>query len=220
MEARGESLDTASESAQITNPFTPFGVKVSPSPGRHAMNRALPLLCAALFSLSACEDNGGTLAPPPPADLVVHLSAAPSQVFMQPGPQGQPLLNCTFTIIAIATGDMAARADWTGGNVRFFVDGNAQPVSSMVLSGFQLKDLFGGPFSPTLSGAAQLSVTANTAFSMEMDVSYRVQNNDTHRTATTRTRCDPPTANLTGRTPTFAALLPSATASALTRTRR
>jgi hypothetical protein len=184
------------------------------------MNRALPLLCAALLALGACEDNGGTLAPPPPADLVVHLSAAPTQVTVQPGPDGQPLLNCTFTVIALATGDMAARADWTGGMIRYYVEGNAQPVNSTPLSGFQVQDVFGGPFSPTLSGTAVLTVVANTPFSMQMDVSYRVQNNDAHRTATTSSRCDPPAATLAARAPTLPASPTLETSTVFRSTRR
>jgi hypothetical protein len=156
------------------------------------MNRALLFLCGTLLTLGACDDNGGTLAPPPPADLVVHLSAAPAQVTVQPGAGGGIVLTCTYTIIALATGDAAARAEWTGGMVRYYAGFSTEPVSSGVLSASQLTEVFGGPFSPNLNGTAQMTVVANTAFTLEMEVSYRVQNNDARRTATTRSTCSPP----------------------------
>lgn len=158
------------------------------------MNRALTSLCAALLALGACKDGGTPTTSAEEADLVVHLSATVPEPTMQTGPQGQPLLLCIFTIQALATGDMAARAEWTGGMVRYYVGGSTQPVSSMQLHPLDLGDVFGEIFSPTLSAAAVLSVTSSTPFSMEIDVSYRVQNNNTHRTATARSSCGLPPA--------------------------
>lgn len=165
------------------------------------MNRALTLLCAALLSLGACKDGGTPTVPKEKADLIVHLSAAGSEPTMQAGEDGQTLVTCTFTIQALATGDLRARADWTGGRVRLFTSFDTQPIYSRSFEGHQLTDVFGGPFSPLLDGVALLTTTASEPFLLEMDVSYRVQNTDARRTASARSSCGLPAPNPAIRAP-------------------
>jgi hypothetical protein len=174
------------------------------------MNRALTLLCAALLSLGACKDGGTPTIPKEKADLIVHLSAAPSAPTMQTGADGQTLVTCTFTIQALATGDLRARADWTGGWVRLFTSFDTQPIYSRSLEGSDLTEVFGGPFSPLLDGAALLTPPASEPYLLEMDVSYRVQNTDARRTASVRSSCGLPAPNPAIRAPALpAAPLPA-----------
>ncbi|WP_420129432.1 hypothetical protein [Longimicrobium sp.] len=176
------------------------------------MNRVLPLLCAALLGVGACKDGGTPTVPKENADLVVHLSVGASPATVETGPQAQQLISCTFTLFALASGDLAARADWTGGMVRMFTGFDTQAVDSMSLSSSDLTEVFGGPFSPLLDGVALLEATASAPFSIVAEVSYRVQNTDARRVATSApATCAPsPVASRTGRVSAFSVSPPRA----------
>lgn len=159
------------------------------------------LLPTALLVLGACTDSPTPPTPPQP-ELTVQLTATASAPHMSYDRDGGPTISCEIGFAALASGDPDARADWTGGIIRYYLGADPQPVDSLTLAEDEMREAFGNRFGPGETREAGLRIVAGIPFSLEIQLRYRVIGAQAERSVTARASCGVPAGAPSGPAPT------------------
>ncbi|MBW3570059.1 MAG: hypothetical protein KY467_03025 [Gemmatimonadetes bacterium] len=154
------------------------------------MTRLRILGACALLVLGACKDSTGS--EPKVPDLTVQVTATASAPTYKSGEEGEQLVECSITFVATVAGDASVKGRWTGGVLRYFVGTSTTAVDSLVMTGYEMSQAFGGDFASGEERRAGLGLLASVPFSLEIELRYRVNGVDAREPARARTRCGVP----------------------------
>lgn len=163
------------------------------------MSRAVFLLTATLLALAGCADSPAE--PEPAAELAVQLTAvAAASTGVER--DGGPVVQCNVEFRAQTTGDEAARANWTGGVVRYYLGAFPAAIDSLDLAPVEVQQAFGEQFGAGQTREARFGIVSAIPFALEMELRYRVQGEQADRRVTApRASCGMPAGTLSGPAP-------------------
>lgn len=157
------------------------------------MPRIRLIAAGALLALGACTRDATS---PPPAvddkDLTVQVNATAGDPVLFRGQQGEQLIECSVTFLAVATGEQGAEGRWTGAVLRYFVGNTTRAADSLVMADHEARQAFGAEFQPGSQRTAGIRLVSRTPFTLEIELRYRVDGAQADRAATGRTTCGVP----------------------------